>query len=83
MLAADDNQIVSAYQATGILYQINSDIAISYWILALAKLWCLMSFAPHVRIWISVNPFTPGDFAEKRVLKLVEWFSGHCRAIKS
>ena len=31
----------------------------------------------------SINPFTPGDFAEKRVLKLVEWFSGHCRAIKS
>ena len=30
-----------------------------------------------------VNPFSPGDFAEKRVLKLVEWFSGHCRAIKS
>ena len=30
-----------------------------------------------------VNPFAPGDFAEKRVLKLVEWFSGHCRAIKS
>ena len=29
------------------------------------------------------NPFAPGDFAEKRVLKLVEWFSGHCRAIKS
>ena len=29
------------------------------------------------------NPFTPGDFAEKRVLKLVEWLSGHCRAIKS
>ena len=23
------------------------------------------------------NPFTPGDFAEKCVLKLVEWFSGH------
>ena len=32
---------------------------------------------------ISLNPFAPGDFAEKRVLKLVEWFSGHCRAIKS
>ena len=31
----------------------------------------------------SFNPFAPGDFAEKRVLKLVEWFSGHCRAIKS
>ena len=33
------------------------------------------------------NPFAPGDsarhFAEKRVLKLVEWFSGHCRAVKS
>ena len=31
----------------------------------------------------NVNPFTPGDFAEKRVLKLVKWFSGHCHAIKS
>ena len=30
-----------------------------------------------------LNPFAPGDFAEKRVLKLVEWFSGHCHAIKS
>ena len=29
------------------------------------------------------NPFAPADFAQKRVLKLVEWFSGHCRAIKS
>ena len=29
------------------------------------------------------NPFAPEDFAEKRVLKLVKWFSGHCRAIKS
>ena len=28
------------------------------------------------------NPFVPGDFAKKRVLKLVK-FSGHCRAIKS
>ena len=32
---------------------------------------------------LDINPFAPGDFAEKRVLKLVEWFSGHCRAIKS
>ena len=32
---------------------------------------------------LPLNPFAPGDFAEKRVLKLVEWFSGHCRAIKS
>ena len=31
----------------------------------------------------NINPFAPGDFAEKRILKLVEWFSGHCRAIKS
>ena len=30
-----------------------------------------------------LNPFAPGDFAEKRVLTLVEWFSGHCRAIKT
>ena len=30
-----------------------------------------------------INPFAPGDFAEKRVLKLVKWFSGHCCAIKS
>ena len=27
-----------------------------------------------------INPFAPGDFAEKRVLKLVELCSGHCRA---
>ena len=33
--------------------------------------------------WRTINLFAPGDFAEKRVLKLVEWFSGHCRAIKS
>ena len=25
-----------------------------------------------------INPFAPGVFAEKRVLKLVEWFPGHC-----
>ena len=31
----------------------------------------------------NINPFALGDFAEKRVLKLVEWFSGHCHAIKS
>ena len=30
-----------------------------------------------------INPFAPGDFAEKRAFKLVKWFSGHCRAIKS
>ena len=30
-----------------------------------------------------VNPFVRGDFAEKCVLKLVEQFSGQCRAIKS
>ena len=29
-----------------------------------------------------LNPFASGDFAEKRVLNLVEWFSGHCGAIK-
>ena len=30
-----------------------------------------------------INPFSPGDFAKKCVLKLVEWFSGHCHVIKS
>ena len=30
-----------------------------------------------------VNTFALGDFAEKCILKLVEWFSGHYRAIKS
>ena len=34
-------------------------------------------------LWDVLNPFAPGDFAEKRVLKLVQWFSGHYRAIKS
>ena len=29
------------------------------------------------------NPFALGDFAKKGVLKLVEWFSGHCRATQS
>ena len=28
-----------------------------------------------------INPFAPADFAEKRVVKLVEWFSGHCLAM--
>ena len=32
---------------------------------------------------IRFNPFAPRDFAEKCVLKLVEWFSGHCHAIES
>ena len=32
---------------------------------------------------MNINPFAPGDFAEKRVFRLVEWFSGGCRAIKS
>ena len=37
----------------------------------------------HLSKALHVNPFAPGDFAEKRILKLVEWFSGHCHAIKS
>ena len=40
-------------------------------------------FQPCAQLRKLFNPFAPGDFAEKRVLKLVEWFSGHCRAIKS
>ena len=30
-----------------------------------------------------IIPFTPGDFAKKRILKLVEQFSGHCSAIRN
>ena len=29
---------------------------------------------------ININPFTPGNFTEKCILKLVEQFSGHRRA---
>ena len=32
---------------------------------------------------IIFNPFAPGDFAQKHILKLVEQFSRHCRAFKS
>ena len=39
--------------------------------------------ADIVKPSLFLNPFAPGDFAEKHVLKVVEWFSGHCRAIKS
>ena len=48
-------------------------------------LWVYYLLCFHVCQFIfqHFNPFAPGDFAEKRVLKLVKWFSGHCRAIKS
>ena len=39
--------------------------------------------SPTKLILAYFNPFAPRDFAEKRILKRVEWFSGHCRAIKS
>ena len=46
-----------------------------------------ITIPPSLSGWLSkitiINPFAPGDFAKKRVLTLVEWFSGHCRAIKS
>ena len=29
-----------------------------------------------------INPFARGDFAQKCILKLVEWFSGHRGAIR-
>ena len=43
----------------------------------------LFNLVTKVVVADKVDPFAPRDFAEKRVLKLVEWFSGHCRAIKS
>ena len=30
---------------------------------------------------LQINPFTPGNFAENRILKLVEQFSSHCLAL--
>ena len=30
----------------------------------------------ELAIFKRINPFAPGDFTKKRVLKLVEWFSG-------
>ena len=39
--------------------------------------------SPTTQLFFSpIYPFAPGDFAEKRALKLVERFSGHCGAIK-
>ena len=35
------------------------------------------------KLLFKITLFAPGDFAEKRVLKLVKWSSGHCHAIKS
>ena len=46
------------------------------------RLYLHMTTIPSVTLF-SFNPFALGDFAEKRLLKLVEWFSGHCRAVKS
>ena len=42
-----------------------------------------MSTSEYIILCWEVNPFAPGDFAKKRVLKVLEWFSGHCPAIKS
>ena len=55
----------------------------------LVKTYCVYKYRVHFEspglktVLRKFNPFAPGDFAEKRVLKLVEWFSGHCRAKKS
>ena len=37
------------------------------------------------RVWRSIrlNPFAPENFGEKRILKLVEQFSGHCYTIRA
>ena len=61
---------------TPILFKVLEDFVVS---------WMIEDVGEHIdsRQFGSLNPFAPGDFAEKRVLKLVEWFYGHCRAIKS
>ena len=30
---------------------------------------------PIIFVYMDISPFAPGDFAEKRVLKLVEWLA--------
>ena len=37
----------------------------------------------HMVLFFFINPFAPGNFSEKCILKLVKLFSGHCLAIKS
>ena len=37
-------------------------------------------FAKKLGTCLTSVQFAPGDFAEKRVLKIVERLSGHCRA---
>ena len=54
----------------------------SRWI-RMKNLKCKLFYMRYFVHCMAFNPFAPGDFAEKRVLKLVEWFSGHCRALKS
>ena len=49
-------------------------------------LWVEVTIATFLDVVATIdvlNPFSPGDFAEKRALKLVEQFSDHCGAIKS
>ena len=44
---------------------------------------CLV-YLDDIIIWaLTFNPFAARNFAEKRVLKLLEQFSSHCLAIKS
>ena len=46
-------------------------------------LYLSIKFDPIDKKKVHVNPFAPGDFAKKCVLTVLEWFSGHCPAIKS
>lgn len=40
-----------------------------------------LSPIPVQEVFAKVNPFAPGNFAKKHVLKLVERISGYCRPI--
>ena len=50
---------------------------------SLTRTHCLVYLDDIITWAITFNPFSPGNFANKRVLKLVEQFSSHCLAIKS
>ena len=65
------------------LFSLNpSSPNIKYKFSRLISIYFLNPFAPGV-VFRFNNPFAPGDFAERLVLRLVKQFSGHCRAIKS
>ena len=68
---------------TWILLMLHADKSLSFRLVSKCLICDYNGYFQNNILSLNFNPFAPGDFAEKRVLKLVEWFSGHCRARKS